>query len=125
MEIIRSEKAIHVEKSDGTRIDYYLFPEYEIHYNEVPPGIIQVWHHHEQIEETLLILDGELEARWRKNGDKEQTTVLKKGDLVRMGNTPHTFTNLSGSLVRFVVFKSVPSGANQHELLKRDKVIDE
>lgn len=125
MEIFRGEKAIHVEKPEGTRINYYLFPEYEIHYNEVPPGTVQAWHHHERIEETLLMLDGELEVRWRNDRLEEQTTLLKKGDLVRTGSTPHTFANLSENLVKFVVFKLMLSGTNHHELFKSDRVTDE
>lgn len=125
MEIFRAENAIHSKKPDGTILDYYLFPEYEIHYNEVPPGTIQIWHHHEQIEETVLMLDGELEVRWRDEGVEEQKTELKKGDLIRTGNVSHTFANLSGDLAKFIVFKLVLSGTNHHELLKRDKVVDE
>lgn len=124
MEITRSEKAIRANKPDGTIVDYYLFPEYEIHYNQVPPRTMQVWHHHKQIEETLLILDGELEAHWRDDGAKEHMALLKKGDLIRTGNMSHTFINSSEGLVKFVAFKLVLSGVNHHELLKSDKVID-
>ena len=125
MKIFRSAQAIHAEKPDGTRIKYYLFPEYEIHYNEIPPGTVQVLHHHEQIEETLLILNGELEVLWRNDKMEEQTATLRKGDVIRTEKTPHTFANKSADVVSFAVFKFVPSGINRRELLKRDKIIDQ
>ncbi len=124
MEILRRANAQHTDKPDGTKIDYYLFPEYEIHYNEIPSGTTQVWHHHEKIEETLLILDGELEARWKDENSQEQKTLVRKGDLIRTGNTPHTFANTSSASVSFVVFKLVLSGVSHQDIFKNDKIID-
>ncbi len=124
MEIFRGESAKHAIKPEGTKVDYYIFPEYEIHYNEVPPGTKQIWHHHKQIEETVLILDGELEAYWKDDDNKKQHTTITKGDLVRVENTPHTFANLSQASAKFVVFRLVLTGSNHSGLIKADKYID-
>jgi len=124
MEIYRGNTAPQAEKPDGTRITYHLFPEYEVHYNEIPPGTVQVWHHHEQIEEAILITEGALEARWKDEDQREQRAILEKGDLVRTGITPHTFANTSQALVKFVAFKLVLNGVDHRNLLKTDKVID-
>lgn len=29
--------AIHIDKDNGTSVDYYLFDEYEIHFNLIAP----------------------------------------------------------------------------------------
>ena len=34
MKIIKKSDAIHVDKPEGTKVDYYLRNEYEVHYNE-------------------------------------------------------------------------------------------
>ena len=124
MEIIRRSQAIHIDKSEGTSVDYYLFPEYEIHYNEVPPGTVQVWHHHQVIEETLLMIQGTLEARWKEDG-QEKTATLQPGDLVRVEDTPHTFANVSENLVTFVIFRLILQGVDQQARIKNDKHLDE
>lgn len=66
MKIIRKQEATHVDKPEGTKVDYYLRPEYEIHMNEQVPGSTQTWHHHEHILETLFIIEGELTAKWKE-----------------------------------------------------------
>jgi len=124
MEIIRRDQSIHVEKPGGTVVNYYIRPEYEIHYNELLPGTVQTWHHHDKIEETLLLLEGELEVRWRDDQDTLQSAILKKGDLVRVENTSHSFANLSSSTISFVVFRVVLTGLDYRELIKNDKHID-
>lgn len=123
MEIIRSDQSIQVTKPDGTGVNYYIFSEYEIHYNEVPPGTIQAWHHHNVIEETLLMVLGELEARW-KDGDQEKKTRITKGDLVRVENTPHTFANVSDELAIFVIVRLILEGSDKHEQIKNDKHLE-
>jgi len=123
MQIINREDGIFVKKAEGTDVTYYLFPEYEIHYNEVAPGTIQQWHHHEKIEETLFIISGEIEAHWLENGSK-QIKILKFGDIARVENTPHTFINSSNQTVKFVVFRLILDGKDKREIIKTDKFID-
>lgn len=124
MEIIRGNQGIYVEKEEGTNVTYYIFPEYELHYNEIRPGTIQQWHHHDVIEETLFIITGEIEAHWLENGNKTFDTV-RKGDVIRVENTPHTFINNSDEIVRLLVFRLILQGGDKRETIKNDKHIDD
>lgn len=123
MKIIHPKNALQVSKPEGTNVTYFLFPEYEIHANEQVPHSTQTWHHHEKIWETLYIIDGELVARWREDGE-EKTEVVKAGDLIENENTPHTFENNTDKVVKFLVIKQVLSGQDKRHILKMDKVVD-
>ena len=123
MKIIHKTDALHVDKPEGTKVDYYLRSEYEVHYNEQVPQSTQTWHHHDHILETLFIIEGELTAKWREAG-KEVVEIVRAGDLIETERTPHTFTNHTDQVVRFLVIKQVPSGQDKVELLKTDKVLD-
>ncbi len=123
MKIIPRSGAIHVDKEEGSSVDYYLFPEYEVHYNEIAPGTIQQWHHHRQISETLFVMEGEIEAHWLENGEKKMQVAVA-GDVIEVEDTPHTFINSSDGVVKFVVFRFVPEGVDKREVIKGDKVID-
>lgn len=120
MEILTRENAIHKDKPDGTRVDYYLQPEYEIHYNEVPPGTTQEWHSHSEVEELVFMISGSLEIHWidEKN---EHTEAIKKGDLVRVENSVHTITNTSDEVASFIVFKTILHGHDYSKIFKEDK----
>jgi quercetin dioxygenase-like cupin family protein len=124
MKITPKQNAIHVDKEEGSSVDYYIYPEYEIHYNEIKPGTVQVWHHHPTVSETLYVVDGEIEAHWlNENGQKEKQ-IVKAGDVVEVENTPHTFINTGSGVVKFVVFRFVPTGEDKREIIKNDKVLD-
>ena len=123
MKIIHKTDALHVDKPEGTKVDYYLRSEYEVHYNEQVPQSTQTWHHHDHILETLFIIEGELTAKWRE-GEKEVSVIVSAGDLIETERTPHTFTNHTDQIVRFLVIKQVPSGQDKVEILKTDKVLD-
>lgn len=123
MKIIQAKDTLHVVKPEGTDVHYYLFKDYEIHYNDQAPHTAQTWHHHEKIWETLYIIDGELNAQWR-DGDEEKSQIIKAGDLVETERTPHTFSNNSDQTVRFLVIKRIPSEQDYSEILKTDKVLD-
>lgn len=124
MKILNKSEAIHVDKEEGTSVDYYIFPEYEIHFNEVRPGVVQLWHHHPNIWETLYILEGELEAHWEDSRGVKQMQTIKKGDVIEVEDTPHTFANSSQEISRFIVFRFVPTGEDKREVIKSDKVLD-
>ncbi len=49
MKIIHKKEAIHIDKPEGTSVDYYLRKEYEVHYNEQVPNSIQTWHQHDKV----------------------------------------------------------------------------
>jgi mannose-6-phosphate isomerase-like protein (cupin superfamily) len=124
MNIIKKEDALYVSKPVGTNVHYYLRDEYELHYNEQMPNTMQSWHHHEKIFEALFVIEGELTAEW-KTGGKIEKQIVKAGDLIETENTPHTFSNHTDKITKFIVVKMVPTGINKKELLKTDKVIDE
>lgn len=125
MKITRREDAIAVDKGNGTSVRYYIYPEYEIHYNEILAGTFQQWHHHEVIEETLYIITGALEAHWRDAEGNSQFDKLGPGDVIRVGSLPHTFANTSESTATFMVVRTVPDGRDKREIIKNDKVLDE
>ncbi len=61
---------IHVDKTNGTSVNYYIFPEYEVHTNCIAPHSVQEWHYHEKISETLLITKGKLLCRYLEGTDQ-------------------------------------------------------
>ena len=122
MKIISKDQAAHVVKPEGVEVWYYLFDEYEVHYNEQQPHTSQVWHYHEHILETIFIISGEMTAFWKED-DETKSRVLKVGDLVETENSDHTFKNESESLVKFLVIKQVLAGENKRETLKSDKIV--
>lgn len=124
MKIVHKRDASHVDKPEGTRIDYYIRKEYELHYNEQAPNTTQTWHHHEKILESIFIIEGELTAKWRED-EKVREKVVIAGDLIEAEDSPHTFTNHTNRVVKFVAVKQVPSGEDKRQILKSDKVVDE
>ena len=124
MKIVSQSQAIHVDKEEGSSVDYYLYPEHEVHCNEIKPGTVQSWHHHTKISEIIYVIEGEIEAHWLED-DEKKMRVVSKGDVVDVGTTPHTFINSSEKVVKFVVFRFVPTGEDKSELIKQDKVLDE
>ena len=48
--ITRQTSAISVTKPSGTQVDYYLYPEFEIHANTLPAGVVQDWQKHQQLD---------------------------------------------------------------------------
>src|SRR3990172_230544 len=123
MRITSKDSALHVLKPEGINVGYYLFEEYEIHYNEQAPHSTQVWHHHEKVWETLFIIEGELISKWKENGE-EKEQICRSGDVIETEYTPHTFMNNTNRVARFLVIKQVLNGENKKDLLKTDKVID-
>jgi quercetin dioxygenase-like cupin family protein len=124
MKIISKTQAIHVDKKEGSSVDYYIFPEYEVHYNEIKPGTVQPWHHHNQISETLFVIEGEIEAHWVDRNGQKQQKIVQPGDVIEVENTSHTFINSSNSIVKFVVFRFVPDGKDKSQIIKNDKTLD-
>lgn len=123
MKITERESAVNVKKPDGTNLTYYLFDEYEIHFNELEPGCIQPWHHHETIWETIYIIEGELTLKWKdKQENSEQ--ILHPGDVAEVEDSPHSLSNQTKELSKFIVLKQVLSGENHREIFKKDKIVD-
>jgi uncharacterized cupin superfamily protein len=123
MKIIQAKDIPYIAKPEGTDVRYYLFGDYEIHYNEQAPHTTQTWHHHKIIGETLYVIDGKLTAHWREK-DEERSQILKSGDLAETERSPHTFSNESDEVVRFLIVKRIPSRKDHSETFKTDKVLD-
>jgi uncharacterized cupin superfamily protein len=121
MKVISKHNAIHVTKPEGISVDYFLFPGYEVMYNEQVPGTTQTWHYHEHIWETLYLIDGELTAQWEQDGTHHEV-VMQAGDLAESEDSPHTFINSGSTVARFIIIKQVLSGQDNSQLFKTDKV---
>lgn len=123
MKITNKEQAIHTVRDDGTNISYYIFPEYEVHYGELPPGVVQPWHHHAVISETLYILEGKLTLHYLDEHNEKRQTEVIPGDMIQVEDTPHTFSNPYKETCKMIAFRFVPQGIDQHEVIKNDKVL--
>lgn len=122
--IVYKEKALHIKKDNQTEVDYYLFSEYEIHYNKIPPHSKQEWHYHQKIEETILVVKGQMKCSWYED-QQVHTVTLNEKDLIQVKNSIHTFSNNSDDDCEFVVFRFVPDGIDKSEIIKNDKVLIE
>ena len=122
MNITKATDAIHRHRDDGTDIYYYIFHEYEVHYGELAPGVVQPWHHHVAINETIYVIEGQVVLHYFENGEKRKKTV-GKGDVVQVEDTPHTFSNPFAVNCKMVAFRFVPKGEDQREVIKNDKVL--
>lgn len=125
MKLISKDEVIHVNKTNGTEVDYYLLEDAEVHYNRIKPHTIQEWHRHWRISENILILKGELVYHYLDETNKEQSLKLKQGDLLSVDKDIHTFENQIDEVVEFIVFRYLPSYKNQSEMIKNDKEIIE
>ncbi|GAB3716875.1 hypothetical protein GCM10027598_27050 [Amycolatopsis oliviviridis] len=121
--ISRAADGKETVKPDGTAVRYHLFDEYEIHWNELPDGVTQQWHHHDTIEEAVHVVSGRMLLHWRADG-AQHTEELGPGDVARLGTAPHTWENKSGEVVRFIVFKLVLDGVGKREIFRNDKQLD-
>lgn len=122
LEIKRKSDSIHIDKENGTSVNYYLFDAYEIHENIIHPHTKQEWHYHTKIEETIIVIAGKLGLSYLVDG-KIQSTYLLSGDLVRVMNSTHTFFNDTDGDVRFMVFRFVKDTKDQREVIKNDKTV--
>lgn len=121
MQIIKKKDSILRTRDDSTIINSYLFDEYEIHYNELPPHKKQGWHRHDKIEEVLFVIDGTLNISYLDEGN-EQTSVLEAGDMVRFEKTMHTIENTTDKLSKFFVFKLILDGKKKTNIFLTDKI---
>lgn len=122
MKITTQNEAINKIREDGTNISYYLFDEYEVHHGEIPPGVIQPWHHHKIINETLYLIEGKVIFHYLEDGEKKQQEIVP-GNVVQVENTPHTFSNPFQKACKMLAFRFIPTGVNQREAIKNDKIL--
>ena len=122
MKITPSTSAINRVRDDGSKITYYIFNEYEVHYGEIAPGVTQPWHHHPTITETLYIIEGKIMLHYLQNGTKVEKEIVL-GDVIEVEATPHTFSNPFKEKCKMIAFRFVPQGKDQREFIKNDKVL--
>lgn len=120
--VVKKDDDITGHEDNGTDVSYYIFNEFEIHMNKISPKSIQEWHYYSKIEETLVIIKGELTCRWLENGE-ERSKKIDANEIVKVGNSIHTFENETDEEVEFVVFRFIPDGMDKREIIKNDKVV--
>lgn len=119
-----SDSVIKVSKENGTDLLYYIFNDFEIHYNEIHPKTCQEWHSHKDIEEVLLIINGTISYQWKQD-DIIKDISLSEKDLVRTNHSIHRLENKTNQLVTFIVFRKKIGFNDDRELFKNDKQIFE
>lgn len=122
LDILTKLDGISVTKENKTNVDYFIFDEFEIHLNRIPPNTNQEWHKHEIIEELLVITKGEVIVRWKEN-DEIVSKNLVENNIVRVKKSIHTIENSTNEWAEFTVFRMVPSGKDKREIIKKDKII--
>ena len=120
LEIIEKTDAISVEKDNGTLVDYFLFEEFELHYNTIPINCVQDWHSHHAIEEIIVVEQGEIVVEWIENG-KIFTKIVKEKEIIRMKNSIHRLSNRSNTAVECTIFRFVPQHQDYSQKIKKDK----
>lgn len=120
LEIYDTTDSIYVEKENHTKVNYFIFDEYEIHLNTLPPHSIQEWHKHHNIEEVIFIISGKLKILW-KEGEQTESRIVSENSIVRVKNSIHTLENESNEDVRFLVYRMVPDGVDKRNIIKNDK----
>lgn len=120
LKIIRYHDALHVTKPNKTIVDYFLFEEYEIHYNQILPHSIQEWHTHQQVEEVICVVSGQLCCSWVEDGIQKSEIIYPK-DLVQVKQSIHTFSNPSDEVCEFLVFRLVLNHQDNRNIFKTDK----
>jgi uncharacterized cupin superfamily protein len=122
VDILTKLNAISVVKENKTNVDYYIFDEFEIHLNKIPPHSKQEWHKHEIIEEVLVVTSGQVNIRWKQNG-MIMNEILTKGSIARIKKSIHTIENTTDNWTEFTVFRMVPTGNMNREIIKNDKIV--
>lgn len=121
LELYRLKDSVFVEKANGTKVNYFIFDEFEIHQNIISPRTSQEWHRHEVIEEVLVVTSGVIAIKWKDN-DRTYMEKASKGMVIRVGNSLHTIENLTDEQASFLVFRMVPDGKSKRDIIKNDKV---
>ena len=124
VDILKQFDAISIIKENKTNVDYFIFDEFEIHLNKIPPNTEQEWHMHVKIEEVIVVTDGELCIQWKENGNINNE-IVTKNSVVRVKKSIHTIKNITNNSTEFIVFRMVPSGDIKREIIKNDKILIE
>lgn len=121
IDIRQLSEAISVEKDNGTKVNYFLYPEFEIHQNVLPANTIQDWHKHQAIEEIIVPTKGNVTIQVLE--DKAvRTYTAKCGEVLRVKQSIHRIIGDDKEETEFIVFRFVPTGSDQSDKIKHDKV---
>lgn len=121
-EIQSLQETIEVNKDNGTHVYYHIFPEYEIHINEIAPHAVQEWHYHSLIEEVILVNTGQLIC-YEECSHQQIKHILNPGDVICVYRSIHTFANESNEKTQFTVFRLVLQGKDYRDIMKNDKTV--
>lgn len=120
LDIINKKSAISVEKDNGTLVDYFLFEEFEVHYNKIPASCVQDWHSHHAIEEIIVVNQGILVVEWIENR-KICKKIVGEKEIIRMKNSIHRISNRLNVIAECTIFRFVPQNQDYSQLIKQDK----
>ncbi len=121
IDIRQLSEAISVEKDNGTKVNYFLYPEFEIHQNVLPANTIQDWHKHQAIEEIIVPTKGNVTIQVLED-NAVRTYTAKFGEVLRVKQSVHRIIGDVKEETEFIVFRFVPTGSDQSDKIKHDKV---
>lgn len=121
IDIRQLSEAISVEKDNGTKVNYFLYPEFEIHQNVLPANTIQDWHKHQAIEEIIVPTKGNVTIQVLED-NAVRTYTANCGEVLRVKQSIHRIIGDDKEETEFIVFRFVPTGSDQSDKIKHDKV---
>lgn len=121
IDIRQLSEAISVEKDNGTKVNYFLYPEFEIHQNVLPANTIQDWHKHQAIEEIIVPTKGNVTIQVLED-NAVRTYTANCGEVLRVKQSIHRIIGDVKEETEFIVFRFVPTGSDQSDKIKHDKV---
>ncbi|SHJ38993.1 Glycosyltransferases, probably involved in cell wall biogenesis [Clostridium cavendishii DSM 21758] len=121
VEIMKVEESIKMMKCSGTKVNYFIFKEFEIHLNSIPAKSVQDWHKHSRIEECIVVTNGEININWIDKGKIIKETVKEKS-VIRVKNSIHLIENSTNKIAEFIVFRMVSKDEDNREIIKNDKI---
>ncbi len=93
----------------------------EKHANTIVAGTVQNWDYHRAIEEIIFVTSGQIKVLWLDENKQKTATALNVGDLCRIGSSIHNIANNTKETATFLVYRYIPTGKNQHMLIKGDR----
>lgn len=121
IDIRQLSEAISVEKDNGTKVNYFLYPEFEIHQNVLPANTIQDWHKHQAIEEIIVPTKGNVTIQVLED-NAVRTYTANCGEVLRVKQSIHRIIGDVKEETEFIIFRFVPTGSDQSDKIKHDKV---
>lgn len=121
IDIRQLSEAISVEKDNGTKVNYFLYPEFEIHQNVLPANTIQDWHKHQAIEEIIVPTKGNVTVQVLED-NAVRTYNANCGEVLRVKQSIYRIIGDVKEETELIVFRFVPTGSDQSDKIKDDKV---